>query len=77
MNTDDRIKVNPGLQEILDEDTALHNFLLQLAEESPPSHRDQEVFYAQQQNRILAAGLSALHSRLGQMWRWDKAVDPG
>lgn len=62
----DKAKVNPSLQEILDKDVALHNYLLELAHTGGQSSTDM----------ILAVGLSAIHERLGEMWRWDKAVDP-
>ena len=61
----DTVKVNPTLQEILDKDTAVHNYLIGLAQQSGTVS-----------DMILAAGLSAIHERLGGMWRWDKAVDP-
>ena len=64
------VKVNPTLQEILNKDTAVHNHLLNLAEQESP---DSPSYVT---NQILAAGLSAIHDRLGEMWRWDKAVDP-
>lgn len=64
------VKVNPTLQEILDKDTAVHDHLIQLAEQTSP---DSPNYVA---NQILAVGLSAIHDRLGEMWRWDKAVDP-
>ncbi|CAN5583105.1 hypothetical protein BH10ACT2_BH10ACT2_15420 [soil metagenome] len=64
-----KVKVNPRLQEILDEDLRVHNELVRLAVEPGDD-------VAQQLPLILAVGLSAIHSRLGEMWRWDKAVDP-
>jgi len=64
-----KVKVNPRLQEILDEDIRVHNELVRLA--APPAADG-----ANQVPLILAIGLSAIHSRLGEMWRWDKAVDP-
>lgn len=62
----EKTKVNPGLQEILDEDVRLHNYLLEIAHEGGQNSTDM----------ILAVGLAAIHSRLGSMWRWDKAIDP-
>lgn len=63
------VKVNPTLQEIVDKDTAVNDFLVKLANNtSIPA--DERIA------TILAVGLSAIHERLGEMWRWDKAVDP-
>lgn len=66
-----KVKVNPTLQEILDHDIAVHNMLLELA---TPTENKMDQLDAT--NMILAVGLAAIHERLGQMWRWDKAVDP-
>lgn len=64
------MKVNPTLQEILNKDIAVHNHLVQLAAQVGPMSPN----YAT--NQILAVGLAAIHDRLGEMWRWEKAVDP-
>ncbi len=69
MADESKVKVNPSLQEILDSDIRVHNELVRLAIE-PGSDA------AHQLPLILATGLSAIHTRLGEMWRWDKAVDP-
>jgi len=69
MPDENKVKVNPRLQEILDEDVRVHNELVRLAVDPGGDTADQVPL-------ILAIGLSAIHSRLGEMWRWDKAVDP-
>ena len=68
-------KVNPTLQEILDKDTAVHDYLIQVVNQMSPEGPATAVGQAQL-GLILAVGLSAIHDRLGEMWRWDKAVDP-
>lgn len=70
----DQVKVNPGLQEILDKDIAVHNHLLELTKLIPPVDGEKNEMYVLA--CIMATGLSAIHARLGEMWRWDKAVDP-
>lgn len=70
----EKVKVNPTLQEILDRDIEVHNHLIDLAKLIPPRDGERNDTYVLA--CILADGLSALHDRLGEMWRWDKAVDP-
>lgn len=65
----DKVKVNPSLQEILDKDIAVHDELLKWA-------YDRDLDPEAKNTMILAVGLSAIHDRLGEMWRWDKAIDP-
>jgi hypothetical protein len=64
-----RITANPTLQEILDKDTAVHNYLISIA-------TDKTVEDSEAMRLILAQGLSAIHDRLGEMFRYDKAIKP-
>ena len=59
---DGKRTTNPSAQMIKDADVEVHNFLLKLAE---GDGEDREA-------RVLAAGLSAIHERLGDMWIWMK-----
>ena len=54
----------PSSQEIKDKDVAVHNYLLDLAQISGPKTEAQ----------ILAAGLAAIHERLGDMFIWIRGM---
>ena len=68
MSAPSKVPVNPSLQAILDKDVQVHDTLIGLVDQLRPEHKPMGL--------ILAIGLASIHTRLGEMWRWDKAVDP-